>query len=195
MRFSSGEHGVLSEELALRPLETPENAAYSPTVVSGIASPESGLCRYETIPGHSDGVTFRVAMRRGRHDKDQIAELAALADGSLDPERGAALREQVAASSGARRPSRGAGARGLVGTKRCDRGRGAAGFARRGSRPSDVPAECERREVSRWPAQPWPPCWSSRSGSPFCVPAVRASASRRPSGRRSWCPPRAARRL
>ena len=38
-------------------------------------------------------------MRRGRHDKDQIAELAALADGSLDPERGAALREQVAASS------------------------------------------------------------------------------------------------
>ena len=38
-------------------------------------------------------------MRRGRHDEDQIAELAALADGSLDPERGAALREQVAASS------------------------------------------------------------------------------------------------
>jgi Anti-sigma-K factor rskA len=37
-------------------------------------------------------------MRRGRHDKDQIAELAALADGSLDPERGAALREHVAAS-------------------------------------------------------------------------------------------------
>jgi len=37
-------------------------------------------------------------MRRGPQDKDQIAELAALADGSLDPERGAALREQVAAS-------------------------------------------------------------------------------------------------
>jgi hypothetical protein len=38
-------------------------------------------------------------MRRARHDKDQTAELAALADGSLDPKRGAALREQVAASS------------------------------------------------------------------------------------------------
>jgi anti-sigma-K factor RskA len=37
-------------------------------------------------------------MGRGRHDEDQSAELAALADGSLDPERGAALREQVAAS-------------------------------------------------------------------------------------------------
>ena len=37
-------------------------------------------------------------MGRGRHDEDQIAELAALADGSLDSERGAALREQVAAS-------------------------------------------------------------------------------------------------
>jgi Anti-sigma-K factor rskA len=36
-------------------------------------------------------------MRRERQ-KDEIAELAALADGSLDPERGAALREQVAAS-------------------------------------------------------------------------------------------------
>jgi Anti-sigma-K factor rskA, C-terminal len=38
-------------------------------------------------------------MRRGRYDKDQIAELAALADGSLDPEGAGALREQVAASS------------------------------------------------------------------------------------------------
>lgn len=37
-------------------------------------------------------------MGRGRHDEDQTAELAALADGSLDPERRAALREQVAAS-------------------------------------------------------------------------------------------------
>lgn len=37
-------------------------------------------------------------MGRSRHDEDRIAELAALADGSLDPERGAALREQVAAS-------------------------------------------------------------------------------------------------
>ena len=37
-------------------------------------------------------------MGRGRHDEDQSAELAALADGSLDPERGAALREQVGAS-------------------------------------------------------------------------------------------------
>jgi hypothetical protein len=37
-------------------------------------------------------------MGRGRHDEDQTAELAALADGSLDPERVAALREQVAAS-------------------------------------------------------------------------------------------------
>jgi hypothetical protein len=37
-------------------------------------------------------------MGRGRHDEDQTAELAALADGSLDPERVAALREHVAAS-------------------------------------------------------------------------------------------------
>jgi anti-sigma-K factor RskA len=37
-------------------------------------------------------------MRRERQEDRDIAELVALADGSLDPERGAALREQVAAS-------------------------------------------------------------------------------------------------
>src|SRR5262245_20059850 len=37
-------------------------------------------------------------MARGQHDEDGIAELAALADGSLDPERSAVLREQVADS-------------------------------------------------------------------------------------------------
>jgi hypothetical protein len=37
-------------------------------------------------------------MGHGRHDEDQIAELAALADGSIDPARDAALRERVAAS-------------------------------------------------------------------------------------------------
>jgi len=37
-------------------------------------------------------------MGRGRHDEDQIAELAALADGSIDPARDAALRERVGAS-------------------------------------------------------------------------------------------------
>jgi hypothetical protein len=37
-------------------------------------------------------------MGRGRHDEDQIAELAALADGSIDHARDAALRERVAAS-------------------------------------------------------------------------------------------------
>src|SRR5439155_6165272 len=54
--------------------------------------------------GGTVGVTFRVAvsMRRRREDKaggHELAELAALADGSLAPERRAALEARVAASS------------------------------------------------------------------------------------------------
>src|SRR6478735_7235336 len=41
-------------------------------------------------------------MGRGRHDEDQMAELAALADGSLDPELADRLAEQERAVSLAR---------------------------------------------------------------------------------------------
>ena len=82
------------------------------STASGIARAKRSLPRYESSleerlsyagPRTPGGVTFRVAvaMRRRRRDEaggQDIVELAALADGSLAPERRAALEARVAAS-------------------------------------------------------------------------------------------------
>ena len=161
---------------------------------SGIASAESGLCRYETIPGHSDGVTFRVAMRRGRHDKDQIAELAALADGSLDPERGAALREQVAASS-------------ELADRLAEQER-AVSLARSAATEVEAPPALRARiEAQRRSRRVRAPRGFVLAGAAVTARTGRRDRAHRsalrqferalpgrPRLRRSWCPPRAARR-
>ena len=87
-------------------------------------------------------------MRRRREDEaggQEIAELAALADGSLAPERRAALEARVAASSGARRPACRAAAGGRARAER----RGPRSRRRRpcgrASRRNDVRAACRCR--------------------------------------------------
>ena len=94
-------------------------------------------------------------MRRRREDEaggQEIAELAALADGSLAPERRAALEARVAASLGARRPAGRAAARGRARAERRGRGRGAGGPASAHRGAATCAPRAERRAVSSWSA-------------------------------------------
>src|SRR5213592_2923469 len=90
--------------LPFRSQRTPAGLGYSRAPASGITSEPEGLSLCEHTLHSSPGfaVTFSVAMVRRRRHEDSagpdVTELAALADGSLAPERRAALEAQVAAS-------------------------------------------------------------------------------------------------
>src|SRR6266516_1620859 len=79
-------------------------SGYSRAPASGITSVPGSLsmCEHTLHPSPGFVVTFSVAMVRRRRNEDSagpdVTELAALADGSLAPERHAALEAQVAAS-------------------------------------------------------------------------------------------------
>ena len=128
-------------------------------------------------------------MRTRRSRQDDTAELAALADGSLAPERRAALEARVAASSElADRLAEQERAVSLA-QERCGRGRGAGGPAgtHRGTATSGD-ARCGRGgpRPGRYGSRPL--CWSSRSESPFSIRAAPASASTPPSARLTLAP-------
>ena len=111
------------------------------------------------------GVTFRgvVSMRRRRADEAgdrEIAELAALADGSLAPERRVALEARVAASS--ELADRLAEQQRAVALTRSAgrRGRGAGGPPRAHRGAATSHAAGGHPVVSSWPVPPRPPRWS-----------------------------------
>ena len=111
--------------------------------------------------------SLAVSMRHRRQDDagdQEVAELAALADGSLAPKRRAALEARVAESPRARRPACRAGARGRARARRRGRGRGAGAPA--GTRGGATAGAPRRRRVawSVWPAQPRLLRRPSRSG-------------------------------
>src|SRR5215216_7687888 len=95
---------VSSPWLTLVRRETPPHARPFPGIAGGEKRPSfHGSSQRSSWHPRAAGVTFRVAVSMRRRPRDEpagdVAELAALADGSLAPERRAALEARVAASS------------------------------------------------------------------------------------------------
>src|SRR5829696_4666808 len=94
---------VSSPWLTLVRRETPRDARPFPGIAGGEKRPSvHGTSQRSSWHPRAAGVTFRVAVSMRRRPRDEpagdVTELAALADGSLAPERRAALEAQVAAS-------------------------------------------------------------------------------------------------